>query len=597
MVGQNQHTQCKRVIVRMSNRAIHASSLQTVSILHVEDEHHDAQLFQALLKESDRFHTQIFHVQRLVEARQALLDNQYDLILLDLTLPDSSGLQTLEQVHKAAPHLPIITLTGSQDEEVYQHAVQYGAEDYLLKNETDGRLISRAIGYAIERKQAQLKLEALAQTDTLTGLLNRRAFEDRLQHTMLCTERNQEVIALLFIDLDLFKCVNDQFGHHAGDTLLKEVANRLSHTVRKQDTVSRIGGDEFVIILENIQSETIAKTVARKILLSLQKPVAYNGKQIFISASIGIHLYDGKIVASIDELLNKTDHAMYEAKRQGRNTINCYRSNMMSDTHLSEESQLDFDLRQALGKEEFFLEYQPQFNANTGELVGAEALLRWQHPKQGIVTPEKFVERLENNGQILSVGEWVLHTACQQWSDWIKLGLITAQQKISVNLSPRQCQQDHFVKRIENILINTGLPPWALDLELTEGILFENSEENIQLMCELKSLGVTLTLDDFGTGFSSLSYLTQFPIDRLKVDQCFVKEILSNSKTRAIAATIINLARNLNIEVIAEGVDQIEKVDLLHQYGCHLFQGYHFSKPISAQHFQQQYHKKVIQHG
>lgn len=573
-----------------SKQSSQLDTAESINILHIEDDALDAQFFQELLKMLPALEVHVNRVCQLKDANDAIARDHYDLILSDLMLSDSRGLSTLEHIHNVAPKTPIIALTSSQDIEISKQAIHYGAEDFLVKGETDIRLLNRAIRYAIDRKQAQLNLEALAQTDALTGLFNRHAFEDRLHQTMLRAQRSRELTALLFVDLDLFKGINDQCGHQAGDKVLQEVAQRLKSTVREQDCVARLGGDEFVVILEDVQSEQIAVSIGQKFLKSLEQPVQLAVGKVHITASIGVHLYGGNNVSTVEDLLSRSDKAMYAAKRKGRNTICCYQPGLQkTQTKPTKESQLDTDLRQALGNNEFFLVYQPLIDIRTGELVGAEALLRWQHPQRGVIFPAEFIELLEITGQIISVGEWVLNTACTQWSDWLHSGKIPTNRKISVNLSPRQIQQPDFAKRLGKILHNTGLSPWLLDLELTEGLLIENSSENIRLMQTLKEPGINLTLDDFGTGFSSLCYLAQFPVDRLKVDKSFVSDILRDRHAEAIAVAIISLANNLGLEVVAEGVDQQEKIDLLCTHGCDLFQGSHFSMPIPAHDFVEQY--------
>lgn len=561
-----------------------------VKILLIEDDYLDAQIFQSLLSRVDDIEIRVTHVKRLTEARAVFVSGQYDLIVSDLMLPDSLGLQTISNIKLFAKEIPIVAVTGSKDETMATQAIHSGADDYLVKGSIDAHLLGRVIRYAIDRKIIQLEVQKLAQIDTLTGLLNRHSFEPKLQKSMQRTERKGFKTALLFLDLDFFKSINDDYGHQAGDAVLSSTADRMVRSIREQDYAARFGGDEFVLVLEDVQSEAMATNIANRVLAELKKPVYFEGDNIALTASIGIYIYDGLTAITADEILNRADSAMYRAKKDGRNKVSCFKSEKLLADQAAPSSkckliQRHADLRDAFNNDEFILHYQPQINVNTGETVGAEALLRWLHPQNGLIPPLEFIGILESSGQIVSVGLWVIETACKQWVEWIKLGCVPPNSKISVNLSPRQCQQNDFTDTIKGILARVGLPPHLLTLELTEGMLLESSEKNIVLMQSLKEMGLNLSLDDFGTGFSSLSYLTQMPIDSLKIDRSFVKKILQDKTPEVIAASIIGLAQKLNMEVVAEGVEEIEQINLLSALGCKIFQGYYYSKPLETDAF------------
>ncbi len=425
------------------------------------------------------------------------------------------------------------------------------------------------------RKAAENQLRQLAHFDALTGLANRTQFIERLKWTLEVAKRNKEQAALLFLDLDRFKLINDTLGHQAGDALLIEVACRLNECVREVDTVSRLGGDEFTIILVGIHDAAEVGIVARKILSSLVVPIRLEGRDVFISTSIGITLFpvDGMTVT---ELIKNADTAMYHAKERGRNNFQ-YFSNSMNQKVL-DELEMETNLRQALQHEEFSLRYQPQFELKTKNLIGVEVLLRWKHPVLGFISPAVFIPHAEKSDLIITIGEWVLRSACIRNVAWQAQGLKPL--RISVNLSGMQLKQHDLIEKITKILVETQLPAELLELELTEGVLMENAEATISTLMELKEMGIRLSIDDFGTGYSSLSYLKRFPIDTLKIDQSFVRDITTDCDDNAIASTIIAMAHNLRLKVIAEGVETQEQANILNEKGCDEVQGYFFGRPL-----------------
>lgn len=429
------------------------------------------------------------------------------------------------------------------------------------------------------RKKTDEKINHLAFYDALTGLPNRRLLIDRLQHCIAAIERNERRGALLFIDLDNFKALNDTQGHDVGDMLLKQVASRLSTCIRDGDTVARFGGDEFVVMLQdlnNISAEAAAQTLAvsEKILHTLNKPYMLGNMEYFNTPSIGATVF-GDHLLSVDEVLKRADIAMYQAKSAGRNTLRFFDPEMQAI--ISVRSKMESDLREALRLGQFTLNYQAQIDIEN-QLVGAEALVRWQHPQHGEIRPEEFIPLAEETGLILPLGQWVLETVCAQLAAWAT-DQRTADLTISVNISGREFRQPDIVARILNILHRTGAAAKNLKLELTETLLLEDIENAIDKMNTLKEHGVGFSLDDFGTGYSSLFYLKRLPIDELKIDMSFVRDVLDDPDDAAIACTIIALGQILGLTVIAEGVETVDQRDFLAEQGCYIYQGYLFDKP------------------
>lgn len=429
-----------------------------------------------------------------------------------------------------------------------------------------------------EFRHAQERLNYLAHYDTLTGLPNRVLLYDRLNQDMIEADRHEHLVAMMFLDLDRFKIINDTLGHETGDALLKEVAERLKTCVRAGDTISRLGGDEFTVVLANVAHVDDVAHVAQKIIDSFVPPFNIAGRELFISTSIGITLYpfDDN---NLESLLRNADAAMYHAKEMGRNTFQFYTAELNRRT--AKRLQLETALRHALERHELLLHYQPQVNLKTGRIIGAEALLRWQHPEMGLIPPLDFIPLAEETGLIIPIGEWVLRTACAQAKVWGDAGFRHLQ--VAVNLSGRQFQHHNLAKLVKNVLKDTGLDPRYLDLELTESLLMHNTDTTLAAMDELHALGVAFSMDDFGTGYSSLSYLKRFPIDTLKIDQSFVRDIPQDPGDAAIAQAIIAMAHSLDIRVIAEGVETVKQLSFLRSHKCDGMQGYYFSKPVTAE--------------
>ncbi|MBF2049941.1 MAG: EAL domain-containing protein [Elainella sp. C42_A2020_010] len=429
-----------------------------------------------------------------------------------------------------------------------------------------------------ERLQTEAKIRYQASHDLLTGLPNRMFFNQRLADALAEAIRQQKLLAVMFIDLDRFKLINDSLGHAAGDQLLQEVAQRLRTCLRKHDLVARWAGDEFTLLLTDINCVEDAVTIAQKILWAMKADFELEGHRLHISSSIGIAVYpnDGE---DAETLLKNADAALYRAKDSGRNGYHLYTSAINSET--SEWLALESHLHRALERREFVLYYQPQVNVVTGEITQMEALLRWQHPEMGLVSPAKFIPLAEENGLIVPIGEWVLRTACAQTCAWQAAGLPPV--RIAVNLSARQLRQPNLVEMVAQVLSDTGLAPRYLELEITETTVMKNVELTKTILCELHRMGVSMAMDDFGTGYSSLGYLKKFPFNTLKIDQSFVRDLTTDPNDKAIVAAIIAMGRVLNLKLVAEGVETKVQEHSLLSLDCEEMQGYLFSPPLSTE--------------
>jgi len=429
----------------------------------------------------------------------------------------------------------------------------------------------------VERRQVEARVHHMAYHDALTGLPNRALLSDRLDRALLAARRDRTRLALLFIDLDRFKTINDSLGHLTGDHLLKQVAQRLCRVVRASDTVARLGGDEFVVLVPGVHAAEECALVGDKIIEALAAPVEFEGRSLHISPSIGICLYpdDGEDAAS---LMRKADAAMYHAKASGRNNYQFYAEPMNSAARYFE---LETRLRGALLREEFALFYQPIVGTQDGRVHGLEVLLRWRHPEQGLVSPDDFIPLLEENGLIVPVGEWVIRRACEQSMAWQRAGLPPL--PLAVNLSARQFVHRGLVQSIRNVVAETGIAPDLLEFEITETALMQHGGQTLETLGQIYSMGIRLSIDDFGTGYSSLAYLKRFPVRKIKIDRAFVRDLESSSEDRAIVAAIMALAGSLGMAVVAEGVENEAQLGLLRRNGCEYAQGYLFAKPLEAE--------------
>ncbi|ULA68297.1 MAG: putative Diguanylate cyclase [Nitrospira sp.] len=501
------------------------------------------------------------------------------------------------------------TVTGALQKLVGQHTpcdidhriVLPNGTDFVIhlqaegvrEEETDEITVIGTAQDITERKQAERAIHQLAYYDSLTGLANRVLFKDRLSNALSYAARHHQHLATLFIDLDRFKIINDTLGHTVGDLLLTHVAERLSDSVRQSDSVSRhadhepthalarLGGDEFTILLTALPQPEDAGRVARRILESLAHPFSIDGHEIFISASIGISIFpsDG---STVEALLKNADTAMYHAKEQGRNNCQYYSSGL--NAAAAERLDLENELRRALEREEFVVFYQPKLNIHSRRILGAEALVRWKHPKRGLVPPGVFLNAAIDTGLIRSMDEWVLREACRQVRVWEKAGLPAI--TISANVSNSLFHGRTLPATVADALRDSGLNPAQLELELTESIAMRDVEASVTMLEGLRTMGVRLSIDDFGTGYSSLSYLQRFPLSRLKIDQSFVRDLLTNENNVKITRAIIAMAHSLNLSVLAEGVETEGQLARLREEGCDEVQGYLFSRPVCAEEFE-----------
>ncbi|HET6264442.1 MAG TPA: EAL domain-containing protein [Usitatibacter sp.] len=429
-----------------------------------------------------------------------------------------------------------------------------------------------------DRKVIQQRIQHLAYHDNLTGLPNRSLLQDRLAHSIARAERSNRKVAVLFIDLDNFKNINDTLGHDVGDELLRQVSRKLSECVRLEDTIARQGGDEFIVLLDSLEDGRGASIVAQKILNSLRQPFVLSGTEQHVSGSVGIALYpeDGR---DAQTLMKNADTAMFHGKGLGKNTYQYFTAQM--NIAVKRRMTLESALRRAVMQKDFVLNYQPQINLETGEIIAVEALVRWKTEDSGTVMPGDFIPLAEETGLINEIGEWVLREGCRQAKEWQSMGL--TQRRMAINLSARQFSDRGFLDMVTRVLAETGLEPECLELEITESQVMRQTEGMIMLLNKLSEMGVQLAIDDFGTGYSSLSYLKRLPIQKLKIDQSFVRDITVDPNDTAIVVAIINMARSLDLETIAEGVETAGQLALLRSKGCRVGQGFYFSAPVRAE--------------
>ena len=426
-------------------------------------------------------------------------------------------------------------------------------------------------------QRKQVELHHLAHYDQLTQIPNRMLMNDRLRMACLEAKRNESLVGLLFIDLDRFKQINDTMGHRFGDFLLQAVAARLESCLRSNDTVARLGGDEFAVLLQSLADASDVEIMAQRIVDCFRLPFTILDHEIFITASLGTAIYPLD-EADSNNLLTKADTAMYEAKKSGRNTFRQYIPGL--SMHSMDQLSLEADLRQAIANHELVLHYQPQINASTGIVVGVEALIRWQHPVRGLLSPAAFMKIAEDSGLIIDIGNWVLREACQQLQTWSLYRISPL--RMAINISAVQFRRCNFTEVVQGIIEETGIDPAFIELELTEHMAMHHADDVLNTLRELKRIGVKLAIDDFGTGFSNLSYLQRFPIDRLKVDQSFVRGIEKLPANKSIVQAIVSLAKSLSLEVIAEGVETAAEYAEVSACGCDEIQGYFFARPMHA---------------
>jgi diguanylate cyclase (GGDEF)-like protein/PAS domain S-box-containing protein len=687
------------------------SANPVTTVLLIEDNHGDARLLREMFRDGGAYNTKLTHVASMSAAETQLAVPVVDVILLDLGLPDVQGLGAVRRAHAAAPRIPLVVLTGLDDDTIALQALQEGAQDYLVKGQLDTRGLLRALRYAIERKtmeealfaekeRAQITLDSIgdavictdvagnitflnvvaermtgwswkeaagkplpevfqrvdaasraplsipppsgsgrttarppsssatlvrrdgleipiegsvapindregkangavivfrdvsatramslqmthaAEHDFLTGLPNRMLLNDRIKQAIVNAKRHEKRVAVLFLDLDGFKHINDSLGHSIGDKLLQSIGKRLVDCGRAADTVSRQGGDEFVVLLSEVQHSEDAAIAASRMLTAVAEAHSIDDHELHVTTSIGVSVYpdDGE---DAEALIKNADTAMYQAKENGRHSYQYFKPAM--NARAVERQAIEEGLRRALERNEFSLHYQPKVDFQTGAIAGAEALLRWTHPTRGSVSPAQFIPVAEECGLILPIGRWVLRRACAQAQAWIQAGLAPA--TMAVNVSAKQFRGESFLKDLLATLEESGLDPRLLELELTESVLMKHAESAASILATLRDSGVQVAVDDFGTGYSSLSYLRKFPIDALKIDQSFVGRIGIAADDASIVTAVISMARSLKLRVVAEGVETLEQAEFLRTQACDQAQGYYFSRPVLPEQF------------
>jgi len=552
------------------------SDVTVTRVLLVEDNPDDILWVKKALVVRDGTQIDLIQAECLSDGLSQLEKVTVDAVLLNLTLPDSQGLETFHRVKALGQDTPILILSGGVDEALAGEAVKNGAQDYLVKGSIDMESLNRAIRYSIERSRAQNYLTFLAHYDQLTGLPNRALFLNRFEQAINRARQTEQLVALLFVDLDQFKDINDSIGHHAGDVLLKRVADRLRLCLREGDTVSRMGGDEFSLVLQDIASIQQVSAVAKRILHNLAEPFLIEHREIYTNASVGITIFpfDDNVEGI---LLQHADIAMYQAKHQGGNTYQYYLGGM--GAQVESRSSLANDLRQGLAKAEFFLHYQPLVDLNTGRIIGLESLVRWQHPTRGLIPPGQFIPIAEQIGFIGRLGQWVLQKACADMETICQEGV--AEIPVAVNVSGRQFLNKNLVEKIQKVLNQSEVAPGMLELELTENVLMDDSSNHTATLDKIKEMGVKISIDDFGTGYSSFRYLKTFPIDTLKIDRSFILDLPHNGHNASLVASMIDMGHSLGVSVLAEGVETEEQVQFLKAHDCDRAQGFFFARPQS----------------
>jgi diguanylate cyclase len=554
-------------------------------ILLIENDAVVAEFIRHMLTQSD---DDVFQVEWVRSCAEGLNRTEgIEAILLDLELPDSAGIDTFDRFFGAAPRIPILVLMDPQEEETAKLAVQCGAQDYLFKDRLDGYLLAKTLRSMIDRMAyAGAQFEEKAEHDRLTDLPNRVLLSDRLSEAITLSSRYHRRLAVLCLDLDRFKHLNDSLGHAVGDRLLQSVTRRLFTCVRSSDTVARPEGDEFVVLLWELRRPEDAALTAAKILEALRKPHQINERELHITGSIGIAIYpdDG---TEADALMKKADLAMYHAKQVGRDNYQFFKPEMSA--RAIERQSLQEGLYHAIERQQLSLHYQPKLDLVTREIIGAEALVRWRHPLHGLIPTAQFISIAEDCGLIVPLGRWVLREACRQMHSWQLAGL--APRCIAINVSVVELRAPDFVAGVRAILAETGLESRFLELELPEAPLIEDmpipgrTRSVAEVLRELKNVGALLALDDFGTGYSSLSHLKHLPIDTLKIDPSFVRDLTRNNGGVGIVIGLIGMGNCLNMRVVAEGVETREQLEILAKHGCSEGQGYYFSRPVPAEEF------------
>jgi diguanylate cyclase (GGDEF)-like protein len=549
-----------------------------IRVLLVEDDAADAQSVRRLLESTPEISFEVAQASGVEDGLRRLRDERFQAVLLDLSLEEGEGLEALARARIAAATVPIVAMAPEADEDLAVRALRYGAQDYLVKGVSDARMVVRTLRHAVERHRVLTDLAAarqrehyLAMHDALTGLANRNAFLEQLRRSLSWAKRHHKRAAVLFLDLDRFKSINDTLGHPIGDDLLKVVGERLTRSLRQTDLVARLGGDEFLIALPDVDREHDAARVATKLLGALAQPARMGDREYRVSASIGIALFprDG---SDVDVLIRNADTAMYHAKAQRGRGYSYYADGM--NEVVAERLDLEHGLREAIERERFVLHYQVQVDASTGRAVGAEALLRWRDPTRGLIPPAVFIPMAEETGMVTAIGKWVIARACADAASWPP-GV-----RVAVNVSSKQLADPDFADEVARGLRESGLAPSRLQIEITESSVLEQRAPTLATLHALQRLGCGIVIDDFGTGYAPLTALKWLPADGLKIDRSFVANLLTERVDATIATGLVSIASGLGLEVMAEGVETAPQLAFLRAHGCDLMQGYLLGKPV-----------------
>lgn len=544
-----------------------------IKILLIEDDAVDAELTRRMLSRG-AVQFAVHHVSLLSEALALLHDVGFDAVLSDLRLPDSAGLETFHKLQATGTTIPILVLSGLGDEEIAVEAMQAGAQDYLVKGQSNASTMIRAIRYAIERKKGEQQLAYLALHDPLTGLGNRTLFHDHLEQGLDHARRANDGTAVMFIDLDNFKTINDTLGHDVGDQVLVSVAERLRTCVRQADTVARLGGDEFAAVLVDLPHPESALVVARKVLEAIREPIGLGAHTLRVTPSIGLAVYPD-CGEDAETLVKNADAAMYEAKQEGRNALRFYTADMSHETR--RRIAVESALQEALETQELSLSYQPRFDIASGRIVGAEALVRWSSSELGPVSPDEFIPLAAETDGIVSIGAWAILAACTQGKAWHES--THRPLRISVNVSVRQIMRPGLETIVSEALEASGLAPQHLELEITEEAL-SLSASQLSVLEQIRAMGVSVCVDDFGTGLTSMGRLKRAPIDRLKIHESFVQNVTTDIDDAATTAAIIAFAHSLGLPVVAEGVETAAQAEFIRDHGGDEVQGHLYSHAL-----------------
>lgn len=554
-------------------------STKPLTVLLIEDNPGDQRLVEEMLKDWGSRRYRLLIAAQVAAAVPLLEAEAIDLILLDLELPDGSGLDTLLKVRSLTPGIPIVVLSQAEDEAMALGAVRLGAQDFLVKSHINGTLLCRSLSYAMERRRLEEELHHLAHHDPLTGLPNRKMFYERLRHALAAARRHQRPLALMLVDLNRFKWINDAHGHQAGDHVLRDVASRLESAIRSTDCVARLGGDEFVLFVSDMGDAQHTTQVANKLRMRLDAPSEFDGRSLPCRGSIGVAVFphDGE---DIETLVRHADAAMYDAKAASREISVCRFYSSQLDSVSTAHAAMADALRDAFERGQFVVNYQPQIELHSGRMTGVEALLRWNRTDGELTLPSAFIPALEASGLIVEVGAWVLDTACRQAALWHAGS--AAGIKVAVNVSPMQFREAAFVDRVAAALKTSGLPPEQLELELGEDVLREDEAFALDVLGRLNRLGVRLALANYRNDAISLRDLGRFPIHAVKLDGAIVREMTQSPEDSAIVQAVISIAHIYRMKGVAEGVETADQVKLLRQHSCDDAQGYMFAKPLSA---------------